>query len=240
MGDDPNLKIDATVMLAQVEDLLNHVCAENEPVHNFVGHSTGGIVAVLAAQSSFGKSCNICKLGLVSPALWASKPLVAQVADTVPDATDFFLRIKDPLVMFAVKDAYIKNTHIAFAKNPSTGEYRYPEAYKKALEGNYTLFEHHPFIRGGIGGINAYFLRGDLLEGWRDALIEISTRQEDPVKTKLIFGTEDVVVDYHSPHLEELGKLEHVEVVPIENQGHESLYENTSPIAEVMIKFFDD
>ena len=92
VADDKYLRYDDEVMMAQVEDLLDHVCLDAhdehatehaEAVHGFVGHSTGGIVGILAAER-LRHTRPIPGLALVSPALWASKPLLARLADAVP------------------------------------------------------------------------------------------------------------------------------------------------------------
>jgi len=100
------------------------------------------------------------------------------------------------------------------------------------------LVPNHPFLARWIGNINCLFPNGGLLAGWRDALKQVATRNENPVELKLIFGTKDIVVDYESEYLEEYKGLKSELVVPIDGQGHESLYENTKPIADEMISFF--
>jgi pimeloyl-ACP methyl ester carboxylesterase len=45
-SDDPFLVMDENVMVSQVEDLFSHTLEDGEPVSYFVGHSTGGVVAI--------------------------------------------------------------------------------------------------------------------------------------------------------------------------------------------------
>jgi hypothetical protein len=74
------------------------------------------------------------------------------------------------------------------------------------------MFQHHPFIAAGIGAVNSWFIRDDLLPFWREALKRVASNGasndasngQTAVKTVLIFGDGDRSVDYRSPHLQEL------------------------------------
>ena len=140
--DDPLLRINDAVMLAQVEDVLDHICdGPNEPVATFVGHSTGGSVAILAAARL---DRPIQSLSLVSPAIWAKKPLIARIADTIPNFFHGMLRLG--LLNKAIEDAYIGGAKTAaFAMDSVSGEFKFPEAGNKKVADDTRMFASHPY-----------------------------------------------------------------------------------------------
>jgi alpha-beta hydrolase superfamily lysophospholipase len=227
-------------MLQQLEDVLK-VATESpdEPVPIFVGHSTGGALSILAAKSLERRK--IRRLILVSPALWATKPLIARLADRAYDRMFSMLRCGFPGLAGAIKDGYLKNCDVAFAKERGAKVHRFEQQYLKALAFNRKMLEDHPHIVSGIAGITCYFLRDDLLARWRTELVHIATRQQADGtamhKVCLIFGEEDVVVDYRSPFLAELKKHAAITVSPIAKQGHESLYEDSATVAAAALAF---
>ncbi|GMH80306.1 hypothetical protein TrST_g6387 [Triparma strigata] len=234
------MDLGADVMVTQVKELLDVVCEKDEKVHAFVGHSTGGIVSILAAHNEELDGREINQLGLVSPALWADKPLVAQLADKVPGAVSYLLQKGVPGLSFAIADAYLKNCDEAFGKNEE-GQYIYQEAYEKAKSFNEKLLKDHPNSVGGIGGANLNMLTGTACTEWRAILTEVATNgvRGRTVNTRLIFGDRDVVVPFKSPHLDRLKELSNITLVELPGQGHESLYENSSPIAATLKKQFE-
>ena len=108
-------------MVTQVEELLDHTLGKDEALKGMVGHSTGGVVAIQSSRAL--SSRKIERLALVSPALWADKPLVARLCDKAPNLLHRLFKSNvtgfKPL-KFAVKDAYCKNCYLAFSKDPVT------------------------------------------------------------------------------------------------------------------------
>jgi pimeloyl-ACP methyl ester carboxylesterase len=147
-SDDTFLVIDENVMVSQVEDLLNHVLEDGEHLHNFVGHSTGGVVAIMAARSLPNRK--IDHLGLISPAVWANKPLIAKLGERVPSFLFNLMKWGFKPMDFAVSDSYTQNCHVAFARDKKTKEYRYEAAYKKCLAGTKATFAVHPYYTAGM------------------------------------------------------------------------------------------
>ena len=236
------LKMDETVMLQQLEDVLDHATeSPNEAVPILIGHSTGGTLAILAARSTSFDRRKIRRLVLVSPALWANKPLIARVADRAYNCMFSMLRCGFPGLSGAIRDAYIQNCDAAFAREPGTKAHRYETQYQKALVFNRKMLADHPYIIGGIAGITSYFLRADLFPRWRDALAEVATRKQadgSALQTVcLIFGEEDVVVDYRSPLLTDLKKHAMITVSPLAKLGHESLYEDSAAVGRAALAF---
>ena len=140
----------------------------------------------------------------------------------------------------AIKDGYLKNCHVAFAFDKVNKKYVYPEAYNNAYKFTEKLLNVHPFAVHGIGNVNTNILRLDLLPAFRDTLKLLSTRRENPVSTRLVFGTLDLCVDYKSPFLKELEAVENIAVIPLENQGHESLSEDSTDIGKAAIAFLGE
>jgi pimeloyl-ACP methyl ester carboxylesterase len=237
-SDSAALKIDIHVMVQQVKDVLDHVCEPGEEVPHFVGHSTGGCVSAMCAQHL--PQYKIRKLSLVSPAFWANKPLAAQLGDMIPNA--LFALLTHPWtskgLTAVVADAYTKNCDVAFGR-AEDGSYNYPAAHEKAKSELRVKFgvQGHPYAVNGIGSVNTYVLRSDLLPGYRDT---IATLSGSGVKTTLIFGTKDIIVDYNSPLLAQMSALDNVTVIPLEGQGHESLYERTDWVCDAILKGFDE
>ena len=218
-------------MVEQVEDILAHVLPDAGPV-NFVGHSTGGLVSIMSANRLGQK--RVGRLALVSPALWASKPMIVQLADKIPDVMYSLLksRLMGGLIRHAVADAYLKNCDVAFAKEEK-GNFRYPEPQSKAVAFNKRLFKLHPYAHCGIAMVNSYVLRADLLPKWRDEMREVVG--EKKVDVTLIYGTQDLAVPFTKERIEELGDIR---VVELENQGHESLLEDSEKIIKIVASAF--
>ena len=174
----------------------------------------------------------------MSPALWATKPLVAQLGDKIPGVITWLLEKKVPGIDFVVADGYLKNNEIAWAKGPD-GEFRFPGKFAKACDWNARMFDLHPFAVGGIAGANFSMLTGAVCEEWRRILTEVATNgvNGNTVQTRLLFGNKDIVVDVRSPHLRRMSELSNVTLVELEGLGHESLSEDTTPIAENLKKF---
>ena len=234
--------MDETVMLQQLEDVLDHVTrSPDEPVPILIGHSTGGALSVLAAGSPRFERRKIRRLVLVSPALWSTKPLIARIADRLYKPMSFLLRKGFPGLSGAIRDGYIKNCDAAFARERGAKVHRYETQYQAALAFNRKMLADHPYIVSGIASITCYFLRADLLARWRDELVRVATRQQDDgtaaCKACLVFGEEDIVVDYRSPFLLELAQHAAITVSPLLQQGHESLYEDCAPIAAAALTF---
>jgi len=153
-------------MVSQVKDLFSHVLAKDEPLHCFVGLSTGGVVATQCARKLTSRK--IHRLRLVSPALWANKPLLARLADRVSAFIFGLLKHGFKPIVFAVKNAYTKNCHLALASEKN-------KCKKYTLAGNVTLFEHHPSVTSGICSISNFYLNESLLPIWRQYLTELGS-----------------------------------------------------------------
>lgn len=221
------------MFMEQLEDLLDHVLPPQAPVDLFVGHSTGGVVGILAS-ARLAREVN--NLALVSPALWAEKPCLANIADQFPNVIHNLLSAG--LLHFLIKDSYIKNTDNAFAKDSQTGKHLFQDAYDRALARNTAMFQRHPFALAVIAGVNFFFLSAAENASHREVFREITTRAERPARVHLIWGMKDTVVDYHQ-HSDEAVAFApgRVSLAPLPDQGHESFDENTATIAAAIKAF---
>ena len=104
--------------------------------------------------------------------------------------------------------------------------------YNFTLEKNKIMFAHHPFIIGGIFGLNAYILRMDLLPFYRTLLGSTKAR------TMIAWGVLDVVVPYNEANVAAVCINSNVKVLGMEGLGHESPMEDPQAVSKVMIDFF--
>ena len=227
------LQQDSSVLVEQLEDLLDHVLpSKDTPLFGLVGHSTGGIVGIVADAEM---SRPIKNMLFVSPAIFiGDKPLVAQICEkgAYVYLENGFLRRN--MLHFMVKDAYLENDVIAWARDPKTSQYIFGgirEAHKKL---NSRMFMHHPFINGGIWGVNIYTLRMDLLAGY----VKSATKSE--TRTLVLWGKLDMVVPYTQANVNVLSSNPAVTVKGLAGLGHESLFENPSAILTEMLDFFQN
>ena len=236
-----HVKICKTVLLNQLEDVLDHVLKNrNEMIHGLVGHSTGGALGALAGKAFTSESSQhrIRNLGLISPCLWAPKPLIAMVAETFPNF--FFGVSKTGILNFSIKDAYMENCRIAFAKKDKK-TYVFPEAYKEAVDLLGMEFKHHPYIRSGIFAISTFFITSTGCKEFRKAFDEVAKNSYTRITCS--WGDHDMCVPYKSKFIKstfEGHKPEKCKLDSIPNQGHESLSEDTVPIAAGIVKLFDE
>eukprot|EP00931_Biecheleriopsis_adriatica_P053753 TRINITY_DN31540_c0_g1_i2.p1 TRINITY_DN31540_c0_g1~~TRINITY_DN31540_c0_g1_i2.p1 ORF type:complete len:374 (-),score=70.24 TRINITY_DN31540_c0_g1_i2:69-1046(-) len=227
------------IFLDQLEDLLDHVLGKSTrkslPVSLYVGHSTGGVVGILASAQS---SREVNRLSLVSPALWAEKPLVARAADNVPRSVHWM--ISKGLLHSVVEDSYIKNVHNAFAWNATAQQYVYPAEYYMALAKNKAMFAAHPHVLPAIAGINCFFLSGHELGRHRQMLAEITTRTVKPARVQLIWGKLDIVVDYSHAEAAVAIAPDRISLYSLPGQGHEAFFEDTQPVADAIRLFLKE
>mmetsp|Transcript_23838 Transcript_23838/g.39414 ORF Transcript_23838/g.39414 Transcript_23838/m.39414 type:complete len:329 (+) Transcript_23838:135-1121(+) len=217
--------------LEQLEALLDHVLLPDEPVACMVGHSTGGLTAILAS-ARLQRPIN--KLALVSPCLWKNAPLLVKMADRFPEMLFRIFSTSDVLGKMLVADAYLKNCDAAFAKQGDA--YLFAEAHRQARQGIIRMFELHPQIAAACVAITTSFFRNDLLPIMRANLTEITSRMKSPASVLLLWGVLDVVVPFK--YAREAARLgPRITLRPLERQGHDSLFEDPGPIADAILVF---
>jgi pimeloyl-ACP methyl ester carboxylesterase len=224
------LVYDKGVIVEQLEDLLDHVLPTREtPLFGFVGHSTGGCLGILADAQMERIIQNIFH---VSPAIFAKKPLIVQLADAglYKPLENVFLR--RGLLQSLVSDAYAENGEIAWARDEATSKYLFHDTREAHEAENKVMFEHHPFIHGGIWGLNSYILRQDLLPAYVASLSKTKTR------TMVAWGKLDVVVPYTEDNVAATSVNPGVMMIGLDGLGHESLYEDSTAVLKPMLEFF--
>lgn len=244
----------------QLEDLLDHVYKEEggEEVVGFIGHSNGAVNGISAnyrwasANNNGGKEGGrrglIPKMILVNPALFAKKPLVARVADRVPKVMRGLMKTV-PSTKSIVGNSIMKHSLIAFAKDPETKEYLYPEAQKKNMDTNLRLFgrvegvSEHPFLAPAIFGASSYNLAGDLLPVHRENLSEL-LRMSRGGKSDTLYVWCDL--DVSVPFKENVGTIrkmaeenENLTLEVVQNLGHHCFAEDTTAIANAVLPFLE-
>lgn len=225
------LKYDKDIFIEQLDELLNHILAPGAPVDLWVGHSTGGLLGVLAANSGM----RVFKdLALISPAFWANKPLIARIADQIPSVVHGLVSRVASLKALP-EDAYAENNDKAFAAED--GKYLYPEAHKVAGENIKNMFRLHPQAAGAILGISCFFLREDLLLAWRSEFKSLLESKQSP-RVCLIWGQKDIVVpfEFAKEVVSWAGSPHQVSLVSL-NLGHEAPVEDPVAVATEIVKF---
>jgi len=242
------------VFVDQLEDLLDHVTAEDGECREhtltaIVGHSTGGAVAIHAADrwsTEGAKNRSLPKIVLLSPALWASKPLVARIADKIPGLMQFLMH-RFKVVKDLVGKACIENMEVAFSKNESTGRFIYETIKEREASANMRRFgfvegvAEHPFIAGAIFSTNRYMLSTDLQPCHREILLKV-LKKPGEYKTEVLFvwGNLDRVVPFKD-NIETVFTWEknhdNLECVVLESVGHECLFENSDAVFGCIVPF---
>ena len=248
VGRDIWVKYTPDVFVNQLEDLIDFVTKEeNEEVVAFVGHSNGGVVGISANYRWNSDSTNkrklIPKLILANPAIYASKPLLAKIADKIPTVMTTLFKVIPPARVL-VADNYMDTITKAFGKNDN-GDYIFPEAFQAAMDSNNRLFgkvkgiDKHPFLDAAILGISSYNIPTERLPTYVDQLEKLSKRDSSTEeKIHFVWGKKDVVVPYKE-NVEEIEKLasssDIMTLDVLEGISHECFLENTRAFAKLVL-----
>ena len=227
-------------LVAQLDDLLDHVldgeAAAAPPryaLHALVGHSTGGLLGV-AASEALAPRRRLARLALVSPALWANKPLAARAADAFPRTFHAIVALV-PGADALVRDAYLKNCDVAFGRCAVRRTYHFERAWAAAKAHNARVLDAHPQARATIASVSAHALRADRLPGYRDALARVGRGADADVL--LLWGTLDVVVPFARARDAVALAPSRIRLHALEGLGHESLFEDPAAIAKALCEW---
>lgn len=233
VADETFIRYDKEKFLTQVQELLDHVLEPQEPVDLWVGHSTGGLVGVLAALT---RTRPFRDLALISPALWASKPFIARVMDHVAEFMHGLIskyRFLRPLL----ENGYQENNDNAFGKEG--GKYLFPEKHLATRQAITRKFKLHPQLLGGIAGIASYFLKDGLMPEWQASAKELVGKGAESWAPRviLLWGKFDIVVPFSRAEefVSWAGSPGRVTLVPL-HAGHESTAEIPQDIAREILK----
>lgn len=237
---------DPEMFVDQLEDLVDYIEKEEgvKPLA-VCGHSTGGIVAVAVNRrwcEAGSERSVVPKLVLFNPAFYADKPFVARIADRFPRTLTFIMK-KLPFARGLIADSYLEAVDTAYAKDPVTKEYIYPEAYEKKKTRDEILLgkvgnTKHPFLAPAIFSINCNTLRNDLLPGLQNMFVE--TLQKSESEILWLWGKLDTTVPYKE-NIAEVTKWEkdygNFELKGLDRIGHESPYEDSKLLASLTVSF---
>lgn len=247
------LKYDPDMFVDQLEDMLEVVSSSRkEKVTAIVGHSTGGIAAIYAAErwnKEGAKRGRLPKIALLSPALWAEKPLLADLADYAPTIMGGLLKM--PGLIALIGNTYLDGSTVSFARTKATKEskkreFLYPKDYERKMARDSRLFGKEkgikpmPYFREAIYGINENTLRNQLLKGHRASLERILRRNgDDKVEVLFAWGDFDETVPFTNVETAKgwERKYDNFELSVMEKLGHECLYEDTTKVVEHVLPF---
>ena len=256
-GEDMWIKYGPDMFVDQLEDLLDFVCEEeNEKVVAFVGHSNGGVNGISANyrwsssnHENNSKRSVFPKMILVNPALYAKKPLLARISDSIPKVMISLMRTI-PAMQPLIGDNYLELMTQVFGKDEKTKEYNYPEKFKQTYETNLRLFgrvegvKPHPFLAAAILGVSSYNIPGSMLPLHRETFTKLlGLSGVNKSNHLLLCGDLDNTVPFkeNEDDIRNLVK-EHSSNLRLEvlhNLCHEVFVEDTPAIAEAMLPFLD-
>jgi len=254
------------MLVDELEDLLDYIYdyysktkrLKRPPnIAAFIGHSTGGILGICAsARWSTAAEINnqhpvrfIPRLILLSPAIWADKPLLAVLADQFPHSLTTLMKYVSGLKPLIV-DAYFDVIKDSFAKDPQTNQYIHTHAEEELRLLTHRLFgavpnvPEHPFIIGSILGLNCFTLRDDLLPQYRKKLIQILNDSSELSTPHVLFiwGDLDLVVPYKKQIQKAKKWTEEYsskfELQEMKSMGHELMSEDPQSIIQVIQDYF--
>jgi len=250
------VKYDPDMFVDQLEDLLDFVCAEEkEEVVAYVGHSNGGVNGISANFRWSSNNINggskrsvFPKMILVNPALYAKKPLLARISDSIPLVMISLMK-NVPGMRALIGDNYLEVMTQVFGKYDDTNEYRYPEKFKEHYEKNLRIFgrvkgvKEHPFVAAAIIGVSSYNIPGSMLPLHREKLSKL-LRMSGANKSNhlLIWGDLDVTVPFKE-NVDDIRNLakehDNLRLEVLRNLCHEIFVEDTNAVAEVVLPFLD-
>lgn len=207
---------DQSIFCQQVKELVCHLLEPSEPIDLWIGHSTGGLLGPVVAESG---TWPIRKFALISPAFWAKKATIAKNTDALHPVSTHLVS-NSSLLMNLVVEEYSKLIEHAAAK----------ETVARRLE-------IHPQLAEAILAINQCFLRGDLLPKHRECWQRLLKGCDAP-KTLLLWGDHDVVVPFECAQEVVSWNPARVTLQPMVNFGHESIAEGPVAIASKIVSFF--
>jgi len=238
------LRQDSEVFLSQLQDVLDHVFSSSTAtgqvpcleVETFVGHSTGGLVGILACERLRDRF-PIRNLVLVAPALWKQAPLIVRISDQIPD-TMWSLASGPLRELHLPGSAYLENTDAAFGKNEE-GSYMYPDKHRQSVAATQKMLALHPQVEAALLGVANFFLVESNLQICRQAFASLAARATHPHHILLMWGSLDVVVPYKAHHAEALAMAPPGRVClhTLQGLGHEAIIESPTAVVQGLSAF---
>jgi len=254
LGKDAWIKYTPDYFVDQLEDLLDHVYEEEqEKVIGFIGHSNGGVNGISAnyrwVNAKYGAKERdlIPKMILVNPAIYAKKPVLGRIADSIPTIMTGLMKTIPP-AKGLVGDTYMDASLIAFGKDRETAEYLFPDAQKENMSTNLRLFgrvkgvREHPFLEPAILGVSSYNIPGSMLPMHRDNLSKLLALSRGKSDILFLWCDLDVTVPYKE-NVDYIRKMQeendNLTLEVVQGLGHECFLEDSSVIAEAVLPFLE-
>jgi len=209
----------AEAYMAQACQLVSAVGLESVPL-TWIGHSMGGLVGVLCTHH---RRLPIESLVLLSPAFFASKPALANLADRLTCLIKLFLWGLPSVV----RQAFLGGIEAGFF-HEANGSLLYPDAYQANFQRSANLAAAYPHILHAVARTSADLLRADKLPGWRRFFARIT------IPVTVIWPEGDRVVPFkHAETLSEWGPT-HASLRTLPRLGHQALDEQPEEIARAV------
>mmetsp|Transcript_27138 Transcript_27138/g.31032 ORF Transcript_27138/g.31032 Transcript_27138/m.31032 type:complete len:390 (-) Transcript_27138:111-1280(-) len=240
------------IFVDQLEDLLDYISMnEKQEVVGYIGHSNGGVNIIsaynrLASYEGNGKI--IPKIVIANPAIYAEKPITGKIADRIPGVLRGLFQ-KLPFTISIVGDGYIEAGKTAFARDPKTKEYLFPQSEEAASRKTARLFgkvkgvKPHPFLSQSIFSVSSYNIPDSLLSTHRKRLVEmLEYSGEKKCDVLFAWGDLDLTVPYKE-HFEEINELskkyDNLTFETLAGIGHECFYEDNKAFSKLVLPFLN-
>jgi pimeloyl-ACP methyl ester carboxylesterase len=251
-GEDMWIKYTPDMFVDQLEDLVDFVCEqEKDDVVAFIGHSNGGVNGISAnsrwtTEGSQRKA--FPKLILVSPSIYAKKPILAQISDSIPRVMISLMKTIPPMKAL-IGDNYLELMKEVFGKDSENNEYNFPEAFQANMDNNLRLFgrvegvKEHPFRAAAILGVSSYNIPGALLPLHQENFKKLLQMDGDnKTKNLFVWGDLDISVPYKL-NIDKIQTLaeenDNLSLKVLQNLSHEIFMEDASAVATAVLPFLE-
>ena len=251
-GEDMWIKYTPDMFVDQLEDLVDFVCEqEKDDVVAFIGHSNGGVNGISAnsrwtTEGSQRKA--FPKLILVSPSIYAKKPILAQISDSIPQVMISLMKTIPPMKAL-IGDNYLELMKEVFGKDSENNEYNFPEAFQANMDNNLRLFgrvegvKEHPFRAAAILGVSSYNIPGALLPLHQENFKKLLQMDGDnKTKNLFVWGDLDISVPYKL-NIDKIQTLaeenDNLSLKVLQNLSHEIFMEDASAVATAVLPFLE-
>ena len=177
--------------------------------------------------------------------IYRSQPLSGRILDRIPTLARLGFNIFPCLSRGIIGSSYIEASKVAFARDPKTEDYIYPDVFQKTSDKLKVLFgrvdgkERHPFLAAAIFSIASTVLNVRIYEDRRNNFVSL-LKNNTKTKTLFIWGKLDETVPYKN-NIDEVRKwdaeFDNFELSEQDLLGHECTYENPTLIAGLITSF---
>lgn len=233
-------KATPSVLLRQLEELLEHVLSPGEPIDLIFGFSMGAVLGTLAASSLSRNPTR--QLAFLDGAFFASPPdLVAKLAFAYPSLMFTAVSSLGALGRKLVRDAELNQANRAFALADDGKTFRFPDALAQTRAGIMSKHRLHPQAANAFGSVGGYCLRPPVCKQARDALADVTNRDDSLVQRVLLMPCERSRVQpiKRAPEIVALA-ADKTTLVRISDRGHEAIQEGIEPVISALTKWLDE